>query len=173
GTVGVLAVAGTLLVLHPLLLPVLLLAAVPRGWAAVRVARAEYVSLFQRVARRRRIWMLSDLMANRHTAAELRAYGMRGFLLGEYDRVMRAETHAELAVVRAQTGARLAGGVLAGAASAGVYAVLGLLLIAGAVPLAAAGTAVLALQAGRASLELLMANINGVYEESLYVGDFN
>ncbi len=39
--VGLAAAAGTLAVLHPLLLPLLVATALPRGWAAVRAARPE------------------------------------------------------------------------------------------------------------------------------------
>src|SRR5881409_1563239 len=63
GVVGVAAAAITLVVLHPLLLPALLLAALPQGWAAVRVAHGEYASYFQRAARSRRRSLLTGLMA--------------------------------------------------------------------------------------------------------------
>ena len=33
--------------------------------------------MLARITRRRRMWMLANLMANRHTAAEIRAYQMR------------------------------------------------------------------------------------------------
>src|SRR5256885_2110457 len=59
--VGLIAAAGTLGVLHPLLLPLLFAAAVPEGWAAVRSARLGYLTMLQLVATRRRKWILSDL----------------------------------------------------------------------------------------------------------------
>jgi ATP-binding cassette subfamily B protein/ATP-binding cassette subfamily C protein len=77
--------------------------------------------MLQRITRRRRMWMLAMLMANRYTAAEVRTYQMRGFLLAEYRRMMSAETSAHLRLVRAQTGTRLAGMSLAGVATAGPY----------------------------------------------------
>ncbi|MGH3750301.1 MAG: hypothetical protein ACRDT8_23215 [Micromonosporaceae bacterium] len=46
------------------------------------------MSLYRRTTRRRRLWMLAVLMAYRYAAAEVRAYQMRPFLLGEYDRVV-------------------------------------------------------------------------------------
>jgi ATP-binding cassette subfamily B protein/ATP-binding cassette subfamily C protein len=170
--VGVLGAAAALFVLDPLLVGVLLLATLPRGWAAVRAARVEYESMFRRIARRRRLMLLGHLMASRETAAELRAYTMRGFLLGQFDRFTRAETAADLEVARRQTITRLIGGLLAGVATVGVYAVLGLLLVRGAIPLAAAGTAVLALQSVQPSLQNVIYQVNELYEEGLYFRDY-
>jgi ATP-binding cassette, subfamily B, bacterial len=172
GLAGLAGTAVTLAVLHPLLLAALLLAAVPAVLTAVRAARVAYESVHARTSRRRRLWMLSDLMALRDTAAELRAYTMRGQLLGEYDRVVRLENAAELAVVARQTRVRLAGSALAGLAALATYAVLGALLLRGGLPLAAAGTAVLALQAGRQSLTMALGTVNRLYEQGLYFGDY-
>ncbi|MFI6498245.1 ABC transporter ATP-binding protein [Nonomuraea typhae] len=173
--VGLAGLAGTavaLLVVHPLLLAALFLASLPGAWAAVRVARLSYVSERNRTSRRRRMWMLGELMAERLTAAEVRVFTMRGFLLGEYDRMAAAETEAELEVVAGQTRVRMLGGLLSGCATAGLYIVLGLLLAGGVLPLAAAATAVLALQAARMSLSLALTNVNKIYEEGLYFGDY-
>ncbi|WP_432827602.1 ABC transporter ATP-binding protein [Dactylosporangium sp. CA-092794] len=172
GLAGLAATAVTLALLHPLLLGALLLASVPAAWAAVRAARLAYLSNHARTSRRRRLWMLSDLMAHRATAAELRAFTMRPFLLREYDLMAGAETRTELEVVRKQAVTRLVGGVFSGIATAGVYAVLGALLVDHSMPLASAGTAVLALQAARAALALAVTNVNRVYEEGLYFNDY-
>lgn len=172
GLAGLAATAVTLALLHPVLLGALLLASVPAAWAAVRSARLAYLSNHARTSRRRRLWMLSDLMANRATAAELRAFTMRPFLLREYDIMAGAETSTELEVVRRQTMTRLIGGVFSGVATFGVYIALGVLLIDHRMPLAAAGTAVLALQAARTALALAVTNVNRVYEEGLYFNDY-
>jgi ABC-type multidrug transport system fused ATPase/permease subunit len=172
GLAGLAATAVTLALLHPVLLGALLLASVPAAWAAVRAARLAYLSNHARTSRRRRLWMLSDLMANRATAAELRVFTMRPFLLREYDIMAGAETGTELEVVRRQTITRLIGGVFSGLATSGVYVALGLLLIDHRLPLAAAGTAVLALQAARTALALAVTNVNRVYEEGLYFNDY-
>jgi ABC-type multidrug transport system fused ATPase/permease subunit len=172
GLAGLFGTAAALLVLHPLLLAALFVASLPAGWAAIRAARLSYLSNHARTSRRRRLWMLADLMAHRETAAELRAFTMRRFLLGQYDLMAGAETDSELDVVRRQTITRVVGGVFAGLATAGVYILLGVLLIEGALPFAAAGTAVLALQSARLSLALALTNVNRVYEEGLYFGDY-
>ncbi|MFY1615635.1 ABC transporter ATP-binding protein [Micromonospora sp. WMMD736] len=172
GVVGMLATAVAVTVIQPLLLPCLLLAAVPQAVTAVRMARREYLATLARITRRRRMWMLAHLMANRHTAAEVRAYQMREFLLAEYRGVMAVETRAQLRLVRSQTGTRVAGATVAGLATFGVYAVLGGLLLAGMVALAAAATALLALQSARTSLGVAVVATNSLYEDALYYQDY-
>jgi ATP-binding cassette subfamily B protein/ATP-binding cassette subfamily C protein len=172
GLAGVIATAAAVTVIEPVLLPCLLLAAVPSAATAIRIARREYLAMLARITRRRRLWMLERLMANRQTAAEVRTYQMRGFLLGEYQRIMAVETGAQLRLVRRQTGTRLVGTTLSGIATFAVYVVLGILLVAGWVPLAAAATALLAVQTARASLNTAIHAANSLYEDALYYGDF-
>ncbi|MEU4473262.1 ABC transporter ATP-binding protein [Micromonospora sp. NPDC023888] len=172
GVVGMLATAVAVTVIQPLLLPCLLLAAVPQAITAVRMARREYLAMLARITRRRRMWMLAHLMANRHTAAEVRAYQMRDFLLAEYRGVMAVETRAHLRLVRSQTGTRVVGATVAGLATFGLYAVLGGLLLSGMVALAAAATALLALQSARTSLGVAVVATNSLYEDALYYQDY-
>jgi ATP-binding cassette subfamily B protein len=172
GAVGVVAAALTLGVLHPLLLPLLLLTAVPRGWASVRSARMEYLTELTLVGVARRKWILSDLMADRRHAAEVRSFTMRDFLLEEYDRFAAYERGAKLKLAQRQTVVRVFGDVLQGLATGGVYVALGLMLWKGLVPLAVAGTAVLAIRAGQSSLSNLVFAVNRCYEEGLYFGDY-
>ncbi|MGN9809127.1 ABC transporter ATP-binding protein [Micromonospora sp. BQ11] len=172
GVVGMVATAVAVTVIQPLLLPCLLLAAVPQAITAVRMARREYLAMLARINRRRRVWMLAHLMANRHTAAEVRSYQMRDFLLAEYRGVMAVETRAQLRLVRSQTGTRVAGATVAGLATFGVYAVLGGLLLTGMVALAAAATALLALQSARTSLGVAVVATNSLYEDALYYQDY-
>ncbi|MBO2465146.1 ABC transporter ATP-binding protein [Actinomadura violacea] len=172
GAVGMAAAAGTLGVLHPLLLPLLLLTAVPEGWASVRSARLRYATMLALVGVARRKWILSSLMTERRHAAEVRAFTMRPFLLGEYDRFAAHQRRVELGLARRQTTTKITGDVLKGLATAGVYIALGLLLWRGWVPLAVAGTAVLAIRSGQTSLANLVFAVNQCYEEGLYFGDY-
>ncbi|WP_233565147.1 ABC transporter ATP-binding protein [Micromonospora musae] len=172
GVVGVLATAAAVTVIQPILLPCLLLAAVPQAITAVRMARRQYLNLLGRITRRRRMWMLANLMANRRSAVEVRTYQMRAYLLDEYRRMMRAETRADFDLVRAQTITRIFGASIAGLATFAVYAVLGSLLLAGWVALAAAATALLALQAAHASLSMAVFATNSLYEDALYYQDY-
>ena len=170
--VGVVAAMVALFVVHPVLVPLVLIAAAPMGWASVRAARIQYVSVLRWIARQRRLQVLKGLMAERDTAAELRTYGMRRFLLDQYQTVISSETAAELDVARGQTLSRAVGTVLSGVAGVGVWTALGFLIATDRVPLAAAASGVVALQTVRQSLALAVRSVNGLYEEALYFADF-
>jgi ATP-binding cassette subfamily B protein len=172
GTVGLIAAAGTLGLLHPLLLPLLLFTAVPEGWASVRAARMGYLTRVTLVNVVRRKWVLTDLMADRRHAGEIRSFTMRDFLLGQLERLAGYERDVELDLAKRQAIARVYGDILQGTATAGVYLALGFMLWRGAVPLAVAGTAVLAIRTGQSSLRNLVYAINRCYEEGLYFGDY-
>ncbi|MEU0568746.1 ABC transporter ATP-binding protein [Nonomuraea sp. NPDC005983] len=172
GTVGVLASAVALGVLHPVLMPLLLVTAVPAGWAAVRTARLGYQAFYRLSAARRRKFMLSDLMAERLPAAEVRAFALRDFLLGQYGKVADLEQDVQLDVARRKTVTKATGDLLTGVATVAVYVALGALLAVGVVPLAVAGAAVLAIRAGQTSLTALVQTMNRLYEAGLYFGDY-
>ena len=170
--VGIIAAALVVAVLQPVLLALLVLAELPGGWAAVRSARIGYLNSFALADTQRRKWILSDLMAERRTAAEIRSFTLRQFM---QERVARLAAHARDAEMRAasrQTATRVIAQVATGIATAGVYLVLGVLLSVGLVPLAIAGTAVLAIRSAQASLANLLYAVNQCYEEGLYFSDY-
>ncbi|WP_026402822.1 ABC transporter ATP-binding protein [Actinomadura rifamycini] len=170
--VGVAAAAGALGVLHPLLLPLLLLTALPEGWAAVRAARLGYLTQLSLVETRRRGWILTDLMTGREHAAEVRSFTVRDFLLRRHAVVAAHIRDVLLGLARSQTVAQVHGDVLKGVATAFMYGALGALLWRGVMPLAVAGTAVLAIRAGQTSLIRLVYSLNRCYEDGLYFGDY-
>ncbi|TDC01251.1 ABC transporter ATP-binding protein [Nonomuraea longispora] len=172
GAVGVLASAIALGLLHPILMPLLLVAAVPAGWAAVRMARLGYQAFYRLSAARRRKFMLSDLMAERQPAAEVRAFTLRDFLLGQYAKVADLEQGVQLDVARRRAVIKAGGDLMTGIATAGVYVALGALLAVGVIPLSVAGAAVLAIRAGQGSLTALIQTMNRLYEAGLYFGDY-
>ena len=81
----------------------LLVATVPNAWASLRAGHLRYQTYIAGSVRRRRMWLLHRLMAERASAPELRSYGLRRFLLDQYDRVMAVETDIELALARRVT----------------------------------------------------------------------
>ncbi|MFA1545429.1 ABC transporter ATP-binding protein [Actinomadura chokoriensis] len=172
GAIGMIAAAGTLGVLHPLLLPLLLLTAVPEGWASLRSARMRYLMMLSLIGVTRRKWILSELMVDRVHAAEVRSFTMRRFLLNQYDRSASYQRRVELDVARRQLVVKVTGDMLKGVATALVYVALGIMLWRGSVPLAVAGTAVLAIRSGQSSLANLVFAVNRCYEEGLYFGDY-
>jgi ATP-binding cassette, subfamily B, bacterial len=172
GAVGIASAAVVVSVLNPVLLALLAAAELPGGWAAVRSARIGYATNFALADSRRRKWILSDLMAERRTAAELRSFTFGDFLLGRFRLLVAYERDAELVAARRQALTRVAANVASGIATGGVYVVLGILLAVGTVPLSVAGTAVLAIRTAQASLAQLLYAVNRCYEEGLYFSDY-
>ncbi|MFE5647573.1 ABC transporter ATP-binding protein [Streptomyces cyaneofuscatus] len=170
--VGLLASAGILAALHWVLLPLLLLAVVPRAAAAVQAARSAYRAERHTLADRRLRHTLIYNTAGRPTALDVRAATMRPWLLSRFSEVTERLT-AHAARVGRETGRyQLLGDALAGAAAMLVYAALAALVISGRVPLAAAGTAVVAVQASRVMLVGLVTGMNTTYKTGLYLGDW-
>ncbi|WP_436500545.1 ABC transporter ATP-binding protein [Actinokineospora sp. HUAS TT18] len=169
---GIAAAFGSLGVLHPILLPVLLLAVIPDGWAVQRAARLAYASVGHTVTLDRRVQMVSDLATEREPAAEIRACQAEPFVLREY-RVAADPLCAEDTRLRtAQARVRGVGRGLAGVGLAVTYVVLGLLVHSGWVALAVAGTAVIAVRAATSALNRLVLAANQLVEQGLYVADY-
>ncbi|WP_084000509.1 ABC transporter ATP-binding protein [Actinomadura kijaniata] len=171
-TIGVAAAAGALGVLHPVLLPLLLVTALPEGWAAVRAARLGYLTQLELVEVRRRGWIMEELMTERRHAAEVRSFTVRDFLLERYALLADHIRAVLLRLARRQTLTQVYGDVLKGVATALMYTALGVLLWRGVMPLAVAGTAVLAIKTGQSSLINLVYALNRCYEDGLYFGDY-
>ncbi|GAB3527709.1 ABC transporter ATP-binding protein [Phytohabitans suffuscus] len=172
GVVSLLAVAAAVVVIHPLLLPALFLATAPSAWAALRAGHLQYQTYLAGTVRRRRLWLLNHLMAVRQPAAELRSYGLRGFLLGQYDRVMTAETAIQLRLARRVTVTTSVGAAIGGVATAAVYLLLGLLLVDGRIPLSAAATGVIAVQAAQRALSTVTFQVDRLYAEGRHFRDY-
>jgi ATP-binding cassette, subfamily B, bacterial len=158
--------------LQPILLAVLLLAQLPGAWAAVRTARISYLNRFALIDSYRRKYMLASLISDRRTAAELRSFTMRAFLIGRVARLAAYARGTQLRAARQMTVTKLIGSALGGVATAGVYVVLGVLLTTGLLALSVAGTAVLAIRSAAGSLQQLMFSVNQCYENGLYFSDY-
>ena len=172
GAAGVGASVSVLWVLSPVLLPLLLVAAVPDGWAAVRIAKMRYLTSYELAVTRRRKLILADLMADRRASAEVRSFNMRDFLLRSYDVLASYERAVRLRVARRQSLVTLAGDVAGGAALGLVFLVLALLLNTGWIGLPVAGTAVLAIRSATSSLSGLLVAVNQCSESGLYFSDY-
>ncbi|HEV7964474.1 MAG TPA: ATP-binding cassette domain-containing protein [Actinoplanes sp.] len=170
--VGLAAAAGVLAVLHPILLPLLVLAVLPTGWASVRSARLGYRRMLKLIAVWRRQRMLAELLAAREPAAELRAFTVRRFLLNEVERLLGVATDEEVRVITRQVRTALVGQALSSFATGVTYAALFWLLWTGRMALAEAGAAAYAINMGIGKLTELAFSANRVYEQGLYFADF-
>lgn len=172
GVVNLLAVAVAIIVINPLLLLALLVATVPNGYAALRAGHLRYEEFVAGSVRRRRLWVLERQMAQRDSAPELRSYGLRGFLLGQYDRVMQAQTDVDLNLARRVTTTTSVGAVISGLGLAGVWVLLGLLLAGGRIPLAASVTCVVAVQAAQRALSAVTFQLDRVFTQGQFMKEY-
>jgi ATP-binding cassette, subfamily B, bacterial len=111
-------------------------------------------------------------MTDKIPAEEVRQHDAGAFLLRHYARLADAFEREQARLARADAVTGLKAKSVAGLATGATYALLGLLLWRGAVPLATAGTAVLAIRTGTAQLDALVRALNQVFEYGLYLTDW-
>ncbi|MFE9801619.1 ABC transporter ATP-binding protein [Streptomyces goshikiensis] len=171
--ISLIAAAGVLTVLHPALLPLLVLMTLPSAWSSLTISKQRYISFHTFVQHARAGHLLGQLLTQREAATEVRVHGVGPFLL-EHFREM-AETSEREQTRLARNAARI--GLIAdagsGAATLLTYGALGLLLWSGRMDLAVAGTAVLAIRTGASSLDGLVLQMADLHQESLFVADFD
>ncbi|WP_234356958.1 ABC transporter ATP-binding protein [Streptomyces sp. NBRC 110028] len=166
------AAAGVVTVLHPALLPLLLLAALPQGIAGMKGARVSYETSRAMSADRRTLGLLRWYMVDKDIADQLRSGTMASFLLERYRAIgARVDAATDKAVHR---GARyaVAGALAGGFASGLVWASLALLLGSGRMSVASAGTAVFALRTVGTSLQGMVGYGTRLFRTGLYLDDW-
>ncbi len=151
-------------VLHPVLAPAVLLAAAPQAWAQVKGAQIAFDSWLRTSSRARRLAVASDLISERDNAAEVRAFTTQEVVLAEHRRIADDLTREAVRVGQRQNRATTAGRALSGVGTGIGFGVLGALLFAGGLPLALAGTAVLAMRAASSSIVSSMYMVSQLYE---------
>jgi ATP-binding cassette subfamily B protein len=172
GLVNLAAVAIALLIINPLLVLAVLVASLPRGYAALKAGHLRYATFVAGSVRRRRMFVLERQMADRQSAPELRSYGLREFLLGQFDMVMRTQSQVELRLARQVAATTAVGAVVGGAGLALVWILLGWLLTTDRIPLSAAVTCVVAVQAAQQALSNLTFQIDYLYTSGQYVREY-
>jgi len=159
--------AATLL--HPLLLPVVVLGALPRAWSSVRSARLMFEHYIQANSRQRRKGITSYLITSRYNAAEVRAFGVQDILMREHVRISRELTDERVRLGRRRTAIWVLGEGWSGLGNALAYLVLGALLYTGELALALAGAAVLAMRAAAQSVSSTISEANDLYESDFFL----
>ncbi|MGH3887503.1 MAG: ABC transporter ATP-binding protein [Pseudonocardiaceae bacterium] len=169
---GLVAVGSVLSILHPLLLPLLAVAVLPQAQAALRSVKLGYDGMFRYAMLRRRQSIVAELMTARAAAAEIRACTAQPFLLQQHRDLGEAIRVEGERVEVAQVRGMAVGRMLSAAVMAVTFGALVLLLRSGQIPLAAAGTVVIALSTSRQSLSRVVLAVNRLYEYGLYLADF-
>lgn len=172
GLVNLVAVAGVLAVVHPVLMPLLLLSVVPRGVGAVITARLDYALHNETIASRNIRGMMRWFLTTHKLGDELRCNSMR------------PHAHAWYAAVCSRIDTKLVGSAphhlrvsllaaaLGGLFQLGTWAALGALVLAGSMALAAAGTAIVAMRTSASALSSLVVHGAAMFQHALYLEDY-
>ncbi|NJQ02596.1 ABC transporter ATP-binding protein [Streptomyces sp. PLAI1-29] len=171
GLLSLVAAGGVLAVLHPVLLPMLVVMVVPSAWASLTVARRRYRSFHRWLQHVRASTMLSMLLTDTDAAAEVRVHGVGPFLLEHFRGMSLAAEEEQTRLARLAARAGLLASALTGMVGLATYSLLAWLLWSGAMALAGAGAAVMAIRTGTGALDGLIRRINYLHEESLHVAD--
>ncbi|MFI5980054.1 ATP-binding cassette domain-containing protein [Streptomyces sp. NPDC051555] len=170
--ISLIAAAGVLTVLHPALLPLLVLMTLPSAWSSLTISKQRYVSFHTFVQHARAGHLLGQLLTLQEAAAEVRVHGVGPFLLGHFRNMAETSEREQTRLARGAARVGLVADGAGGVATLLTYGALGLLLWNGAMDLAVAGTAVLAIRTGAASLDGLVSQITELHQESLFVADY-
>ncbi|MFD9631828.1 ATP-binding cassette domain-containing protein [Streptomyces violascens] len=166
------AAASVLTVLHPLLLPLLVLAVVPKGTAAITTARIHHRADYQNISDNHLRYLLRYYSTGRRTAAEVRAATMADFLTTWYreitDRIKATHHKAAPRVLRVT----LLGSAVSGLMLGATWVALGWLAATGRMDLAIAATAVIAVRTSTGALTSLVMAAARLFRTSLYLDDW-
>ncbi|MER6915593.1 ABC transporter ATP-binding protein [Streptomyces sp. NPDC000594] len=170
--VSLAAAGGVLTVLHPALLPLLVLMTAPTAWSSLTIAKHRYVSFHQFVQHARAGRLLGHLLIEQHAAAEIRVHGIGPFLLRHFRGMARTSEREQTRLARIAARAGLVADGARGLATLLTYGALGGLLWSGRMEPAVAGTAILAIRTVSGSLDRLVDQITDLHQESLFVADY-
>lgn len=170
----IVATTAAVSTLHPLLVPLLLVAVLPQAWKTAAVARWEYASAMKWINQNRQKTLLVDVLTGQGAPAEeVRVHGLAAFLLGHYRRLADALERERTRLARVYAAAGLLADAVGGLVRALTYAALAGLLITETIPLATAGTAVIAVTTVTGRLTALVGQFSGLYTNGLFVADFH
>lgn len=165
--------SGVLTVLHPLMLPLLLLAVVPAGVGAVLHAKVTYETHYANVGDRNVRQNMRGWATSRKFADEIRANGMTGYLVFWYRTISERIDARTLAAAPRMLRITLASAAIGGVFLLLTWAVLAALVIGGRIEAAIAATAVVAVQTTVAALNQLVIYGAAMFHSALYLADMD
>ncbi len=172
GLIDMVAVASVLAVVHPVLLPLLLLSVVPRGLGSVYAARLDYRLHNQTIASRNIKHMMRWHLTTPKLADELRGNSMRPHAHHWYAAVCeRIDSRMVSSAPRYLTVYLIAASA-SGVFVVATYGALAGLVVGGYMAIAAAGTAIVAMRTSTAALSQLVVYGAAMFQHALYLGDY-
>lgn len=169
------SVAGAtvaLAILHPMLLPLLLLPLVPSGWGAIKAARVQYDGMAKTIALMRLSTIYGELATKREIAAEIRAHQAQPFVISRFLESAGKLRDHYIAIARREAIVIGIASLAAGVGWALVVALLLAMIVNSWIDLALAGAAIVAFRMAATSLEQLVTNVQMLVQKSLYISDY-
>ncbi|WP_424154027.1 ABC transporter ATP-binding protein [Streptomyces cinnamoneus] len=170
--VRLVAAGGVLAGLHPLMLAVLVIAVLPSGVGTVVRAKIEYRTHVATGAGRTVRSMMRGYATNTFFGDEIRGNAMVPYLRFWYERMGQVITARMLADVPRQLRVSLVSYAASGVCLVGAYGVLLWLTVSGRVSLAVSATVVVAVRTALANMRDLLQYTVGLFQNSLYLGDW-
>ncbi|MFD4916631.1 ATP-binding cassette domain-containing protein [Streptomyces virginiae] len=172
GLIDMVAVASVLAVVHPVLLPLLLLSVIPRGLGSVYAARLDHRLHNQTVGSRNIKHMMRWHLTTPKLADELRGNSMRPYAHHWYAAVCeRIDSRMVSSAPRYLT-VHLTAATASGVFVLATYGALAGLVAGGYMAIAAAGTALVAMRTSTAALSQLVVYGAAMFQHALYLGDY-
>ncbi|MDH6543950.1 ABC transporter ATP-binding protein [Streptomyces sp. SPB4] len=172
GLIDLLAVASVLSVVHPVLLPLLLLSVVPRGLGSVHAARLDHALHNETIASRNIRHMMRWHLTTPKLADELRGNSMRGYAHHWYAAVCERIDSRMTASAPRYLAVHLVAACASGLFTALTWLSLGGLVVGGYMAPGAAGTAIVAMRTSTAALSSLVVYGAAMFQHALYLGDY-
>src|SRR5688572_4244641 len=173
GILGVVGLTAALLVIEPLIVPILLVSALPLWLVSRATGRLEFNFNFAQTPGHRLRFYLVETLIGRQDAKEVRAFG-----LGPVLRRRWADSYAVyMGDLRTHVRRRLLlalGGTLATVVvTSAAFALLIWFVLDDRIGLAEAGAAVLGIRLLGARIEQVFKGVTGLFESSMFLDDFN
>ncbi len=172
GLIDMVAVASVLSVVHPVLLPLLLLSVIPRGLGSVFAARLDYRLHNETIASRNIRHMMRWHLTTPKLADELRGNGMRTYAHHWYAAVCARIDSKMVSSAPRYLAVHLTAAVVSGLFVVLTWGCLGALVAGGYMAIGAAGTAIVAMRTSTAALSQLVVYGAAMFQHALYLGDY-
>ncbi len=167
--VGSLGIA--LAFVHPALLPLLVLGALPAVWLQARTAPAVYRAQRRHTGGDRVREHLEGLLTGREAAPEIRLFGSAPYLLGRWRALRDARRRDVLGAERHRALSGTLGGLASGAAYAGALVLVAWLILRGELSIGGWVTVATGALWLQGMLGAFVSVVRGLEEESQYLGD--
>jgi len=170
-TLGAMGTVVALFLISPVLLATSVLAFFPLWYAASRISRAVYAFVYEMTPNDRKRSYVLNLLTSRDAAKEVRAYGLGGYLRGQYERLSDERIARLRRHLRGRAGLTLIGAAGSGLAGGLTFALLTWLIITGRMGIAEAGAAAVATFQLASQLQGVVFAAGQLYESSLFIED--